>query len=130
MWDAARANGGKTLAMSFYPPSAAPIWNQSTQYVRFAVDNYSSWYRYPYPVAINVNGIEGGMEYPMIVFCHNRTDPQALFSVTDHEIGHTWFPMIVGNNERLYAWMDEGFNTFMNRYDWDKKYPGELQPPR
>ena len=124
VWDAARANGGKTLAMSFYPPSAEPIWNQSTQYVRFAVDNYSAWYRYPYPVAINVNGIEGGMEYPMIVFCHNRTDPQALFSVTDHEIGHTWFPMIVGNNERLYAWMDEGFNTFLNRYNWDKKYPG------
>ncbi len=124
IWDAARANGGKTLAMSFYPPSAEPIWNQSTQYVRFAVENYSSWYAYPYPVAINVNGIEGGMEYPMIVFCHNRTDGPALFSVTDHEIGHTWFPMIVGNNERLYAWMDEGFDTFMNYYNWEKKYPG------
>ena len=125
VWDAARANGGKTLAMSFYPPSAQPIWKESTQYVRFAVDNYSDWYRYPYPVAINVNGIEGGMEYPMIVFCHNRTDGPALFSVTDHEVGHTWFPMVVGNNERLYAWMDEGFNTFMNRYNWDKKYPGQ-----
>jgi hypothetical protein len=125
VWDAARANGGKTLAMSFYPPSADSIWNQSTQYVKFAVENYSSWYPYPYPVAINVNGIEGGMEYPMIVFCHNRTDARALFSVTDHEIGHTWFPMIVGNNERLYAWMDEGFNTFMNHYNWEKKYPGE-----
>jgi hypothetical protein len=124
IWDAARANGGKTLAMSFYPPSAEPIWKQSTQYIRFAVENYSSWYPYPYPVAINVNGIEGGMEYPMIVFCHNRTDGPALFSVTDHEIGHTWFPMIVGNNERLHAWMDEGFNTFMNYYNWGKKYPG------
>jgi hypothetical protein len=124
VWDAARANGGRTLAMSFYPPSAEPVWNQSTQYVRFAVENYSSWYPYPYPVAINVNGIEGGMEYPMIVFCHNRTDPQALFSVTDHEIGHTWFPMIVGNNERIHAWMDEGFDTFMNYYNWERKYPG------
>jgi hypothetical protein len=125
VWDAARANDGKTVAMSFYPPSADPVWNQSTQYIRFAVENYSSWYPYPYPVAINVNGIEGGMEYPMIVFCHNRTDAKALFSVTDHEIGHTWFPMIVGNNERLYAWMDEGFNTFMNHYNWEKKYPGQ-----
>jgi len=124
VWDAARANGGRTLAMSFYPPSAEPVWNQATQFVRFAVESYSSWRRYPYPVAINVNGIEGGMEYPMIVFCHNRTDVPALFSVTDHEIGHTWFPMLVGNNERLYAWMDEGFNTFMNYYDWEKKYPG------
>ena len=124
VWDAARANGGRTLAMSFYPPSADSIWNQSTQYIRFAIENYSSWYRYPYPAAINVNGIEGGMEYPMIVFCHNRTDGPALFSVTDHEIGHTWYPMVVGNNERRYAWMDEGFNTFMNYYNWEKKYPG------
>jgi hypothetical protein len=124
VWDAARANSGRTLAMSFYPPSAEPVWRQSTQFVRFAVDSYSSWHTYPYPVAINVNGIEGGMEYPMIVFCHNRTDESALFSVTDHEIGHTWFPMMVGNNERLYAWMDEGVNTFMNYYDWEKKFPG------
>lgn len=124
VWDAARANGGKTLAMSFYPPSADSIWNQSTQYVRFAVERYGAmWMPYPYPVAINVNGIEGGMEYPMIVFCRNRTDPIALFSVTDHEIGHTWFPMIVGSNERLYPWMDEGFNTFQNYYNWKAKYP-------
>jgi aminopeptidase N len=32
--------------------------------------------------------------------------------------------MVVGSNERLYAWMDEGFNTFMNYYDWERKYPG------
>jgi hypothetical protein len=44
--------------------------------------------------------------------------------VTDHEFGHTWFPMIVGSNERLYGWMDEGFNTFMNHYNWEQQYPG------
>jgi hypothetical protein len=126
IWDAARANGGRTLAMSFYPPSADSIWKESTQYVKFAVENYSRWLPYPYPVAINVNGIEGGMEYPMIVFCHNRVNAGALFSVTDHEIGHTWFPMIVSNNERLYPWMDEGFNTFQNYYNWEKKFPGEF----
>ncbi|HEU4699977.1 MAG TPA: M1 family metallopeptidase [Gemmatimonadales bacterium] len=125
VWDAARANGGRTLAQSFYPPSADSIWNQSTQYVRFAIENYGRWMRYPYPVAINVNGVEGGMEYPMIVFCHNRTNAQALFSVTDHEFGHTWWPMIVGSNERLYPWMDEGFNTFQNYYNWETKYPGQ-----
>ena len=37
-----------------------------------------------------------------------------LWGVNDHEFGHTWFPMIVGSNERLYGWMDEGFNTFIN----------------
>jgi hypothetical protein len=125
VWDAARANGGATLAESFYPPSADSVWKESTQDVKFAVESYSRWLKYPYPVAINVNGIEGGMEYPMIVFCHTRASAGALFSVTDHEIGHTWFPMIVGSNERLYPWMDEGVNTFQNYYDWEKRFPGQ-----
>ena len=125
VWDAARVNGGRTLAMSFYPPSADSIWSRATSYAKAAIESYSKmWREYPYPVAINVNGIEGGMEYPMIVFCHNRTDAGALYSVTDHEFGHTWFPMLVGSNERLYPWMDEGFNTFQNYYTWKARYPG------
>ena len=125
IWDAARVNGGRTLAMSFYPPSADSIWSQATGYAKAAIESYSKmWREYPYPVAINVNGIEGGMEYPMIVFCHNRSDAGALYSVTDHEFGHTWFPMLVGSNERLYPWMDEGFNTFQNYYNWKARYPG------
>jgi hypothetical protein len=129
IWDAVGVNGGKTLAMSFYPPSADSIWSQSSQYAKFAIENYSTqWAPYPYPMASNVNGIEGGMEYPMIVFCGNRTDPQALYSVTDHEFGHTWFPMMVGNNERLYGWMDEGFNSFMNHYNFPKRWPGAPLP--
>jgi hypothetical protein len=124
VWDAARANGGKVLVMSLYPPSADSIWNQATQYGKIAIERYSEqWWPYPYPMAININGREGGMEYPMIVFC-NRPGAQALYSVTDHEFGHSWFPMLVGNNERLYPWMDEGFNTFMNHYNWEKQYPG------
>ncbi|MGH7499424.1 MAG: M1 family aminopeptidase, partial [Gemmatimonadales bacterium] len=122
-------NGGKTLAMSFYPPSAEPAWSEATQYARTAIENYSQqWVPYPYPVAINVNGLEGGMEYPMIVFCHERVDPVALYSVTDHEFGHTWFPMVVGSNERLYGWMDEGFNSFMNHYNFPKRWPDQPMP--
>jgi aminopeptidase N len=54
------------------------------------------------------------MEYPGIVFCAYNSNGSGLWEVTDHEFGHTWFPMIVGSNERKYAWMDEGFNTFIN----------------
>ncbi len=122
IWDAVGVNGGKTLAMSFYPPSTEPLWKEATQYAKTALENYSStWAPYPYPVASNVRGPEGGMEYPMLVFC-NRPTPETLYSVTDHEFGHTWFPMVVGSNERRYPWMDEGFNEFINYYNWIKKF--------
>jgi aminopeptidase N len=65
-------------------------------------------------MAVNVAGIVGGMEYPGIVFCSARSARGRLWGVTSHEFGHNWFPMIVGSNERKFAWMDEGFNTFIN----------------
>jgi hypothetical protein len=54
------------------------------------------------------------MEYPGIVFCGWESKGEDLWGVTDHEFGHNWFPMIVGSNERLFAWMDEGFNTYFH----------------
>ncbi|MBO0931118.1 M1 family metallopeptidase [Fibrella aquatilis] len=120
VWDAAKINlpSGKTaLAQSVYPAESATddSWNRSTEYVKHSIEFYSGYvYEYSYPVATNVAGIVGGMEYPGIVFCDHRDKKDGLFGVTDHEFGHNWFPMIVGNNERKYAWMDEGFNTFIN----------------
>jgi hypothetical protein len=112
------------LVQSLYTPAADSIWNRATEYGRLAINRYSEqWWPYPYPNATNVFGREGGMEYPMIVFC-NRPTAETLYSVTDHEFGHTWFPMLVGNNERSFPWMDEGFNTFMNYYNWRAQYPG------
>src|SRR6266850_2555113 len=115
IWDASGYDG--ILIQSFYPPEANADWARSTEYARHSIKHYSEkWLPYPYPTAINVAGPVGGMEYPMIVFCGHRAGSRALFGVTTHELGHQWFPMIVGSNERLYAWMDEGFNTFMNIY--------------
>ena len=115
IWDASGWNG--ILMQSFYPPAADSVWRQSTKMVRHSIKHYSEkWFPYPYPTAININGPVGGMEYPMIVFCASRRSTRGLFGVTTHELGHQWFPMIVGSNERLYAWMDEGFNTFINVY--------------
>ncbi len=115
VWDASGWNG--VLLQSFYAPDANPDWANSTAYVRHTIKHYSEkWFPYPYPTAINVAGPVGGMEYPMIVFCGARAGGRGLFGVTTHELGHQWFPMIVGSNERLYAWQDEGFNTFINIY--------------
>jgi hypothetical protein len=81
-------------------------------FTKASIENYSKrWFEYSYPVATNVAGNEGGMEYPGIVFCGWESKGD-LWGVTDHEFGHNWFPMIVGSNERLFAWM--GFNTFIN----------------
>jgi hypothetical protein len=120
VWDAARINlpsGKKSLAMSVYPVESIKEngWQRSTEMVKGAIEHYSKqWFEFPYPVATNVAGIVGGMEYPGIVFCSAGDSGGDLWGVTDHEFGHTWFPMIVGSNERKYAWMDEGFNTFIN----------------
>jgi hypothetical protein len=75
---------------------------------------------------VNVAGIVGGMEYPGMVFCSYSSVGSGLWDVTDHELGHTWFPMIVGSNERKYAWMDEGFNTFINDLSTEAFNKGEF----
>ncbi|MES2578328.1 MAG: M1 family metallopeptidase [Bacteroidota bacterium] len=118
--DAAKINlpsGKKSLAISVYPVESAgdAAWGRSTEYTKASIENYSKrWLEYPYPAATNVAGNEGGMEYPGIVFCSWESKGEDLWGVTDHEFGHIWFPMIVGSNERMFAWMDEGFNTFIN----------------
>src|SRR5881396_1446880 len=115
IWDASGWNG--ILMQAYYAPEANPDWSHAIGLVRHSIKHYSEkWFPYPYPTAINVAGPVGGMEYPMIVFCGHRAGDRALFGVTTHELGHEWFPMAVGSNERLYAWMDEGFNTFINIY--------------
>lgn len=118
--DAAKMNlpsGKKSMAISAYPVESDGngAWGRSTEYTK-ASNEYNSkkWLEYPYPAATNVASNAGGMEYPGIVFCGAESKSGDLWGVTDHEFGHTWFPMIVGSNERLYAWMDEGFNTFIN----------------
>lgn len=129
--DAARINlpsGKKSLAISAYPAESAgdKAWGRSTEYTKAAIEHYSQkWYEYTYPAATNVAGNEGGMEYPGIVFCHMDSKGEDLWGVTDHEFGHNWFPMIVGSNERLFAWMDEGFNTFINGLSTEAFNKGE-----
>ncbi|SNV42623.1 Aminopeptidase N [Chryseobacterium taklimakanense] len=134
--DGARINlpsGKKALAVSAYPVESdgQGAWGRSTEYTKASIENYSKrWYEYPYPAAVNVAGNEGGMEYPGIVFCHMDSKGYDLWGVTDHEFGHIWFPMIVGSNERLHAWMDEGFNTFINNISEKDFNNGEYYQPK
>ncbi len=136
IWDAARVNlpgGKKCLAMSVYPVESAgrEAWGRATEYLKGSIEHFSEkWFPYPYPVAVNEAGIAGGMEYPGIVFDGMDDKGKVLFWVTAHEIGHNWFPMIVGSDERTYPWMDEGFNTFIDIYASDAFNKGEFAPKR
>ncbi|MCU0447743.1 MAG: M1 family metallopeptidase [Microscillaceae bacterium] len=138
VWDAAVINlpsGKKAMAQSAYPAEVAgkEAWGRSTEYTKGCIEHYSKmWFEYPYPAAVNVAGVVGGMEYPGVSFCSAQSRGGDLWGVTDHEFGHNWFPMIVGSNERLYPWMDEGFNTFINYYSTkafnNGEYPADLDP--
>nr|WP_245786916.1 M1 family metallopeptidase [Algoriphagus aquimarinus] len=140
IWDAAKINlpsGKKILAQSAYPKESNGIeaWSRSTEYSKASIEHYSSmWFEFPYATATNVAADIGGMEYPGLNFCSYNSKGAGLWGVTDHEFGHNWFPMIVGTNERRYAWMDEGFNSFINHYSTlafnDGEYPSNLNQTR
>lgn len=123
----------EVLSMAVYPPESAgkDRWGRATEYVKASLQFFSKFYdfNYPYPVAVNVGGPVGGMEYPGIVYCSSRSGGRGLMGVTAHEFGHTWFPMIVGSNERRYAWMDEGFNSFADFYATQHFNNGEFARP-
>ncbi len=115
LWDASGWQG--ILVQAFYRPSAAEIWKDAARMSRYSILEYSTrWFRYPYPQISAVEGPVSGMEYPMLAMeagGESRTD---LFRVVTHEIGHNWYPMLVGSDERRHAWMDEGFDTFINTF--------------
>jgi hypothetical protein len=111
-WDASGYR--KALVHTLYRPSA-PEWEEANKMVRDALQYFSEqWYPYPYPHITSVEGPIEGMEYPMLTFDPRGPSREARHWVLAHELGHQWMPMIVGSNERLYPWMDEGFNTFID----------------
>ncbi len=137
IWDAAGVDipgsaltpDERVFVQATYPKEGIGTWADAVQMARHSIAfNSQMWSPYPYPVAINVNGTVGGMEYPGIVFCGARRSARSLYGVTDHEFGHTWFPMLVNTDERRHAWMDEGFNTFINIYTrsdyWESEADG------
>lgn len=120
IWDAAKINlpsGRKALAMSCYPAESIgdTAWTRSTEYLKHSIEIYSkNFFEYPWNVAVSSAGITGGMEYPGMIFNSYKEVRARLWFLVSHEIGHNWYPMIVGSNERRYMWQDEGFNTYVD----------------
>lgn len=125
-WDATSWNG--ILMQSYYEfPKAGKAWEDAAEQTQWTIRQYSQLFLpFPYPQATSVAGPVGGMEYPMFVMVgYGNDDPASIFGTINHEHGHEWFPMIVGSNERRYAWMDEGINTYINTFALEARYPGQ-----
>jgi Peptidase family M1 domain len=121
-WDASGYNG--ILIEDLYRPKADK-WPEVNRIGREAIKYYSEqWFPYPYTHATTMEGPIEGMEYPMLTFTPNSPTREDQQWVIAHEFGHEWFPMVVGSNERLYPWMDEGFNTFIDLGNAAKYFAG------
>ncbi len=133
--------GQKVMCMSLYGKEAYPIYNKySTKVIDHTLRTYSKHsIPYPYPVAISVEAANG-MEYPMISFNPGRAEDDGTYTersknaailVIIHEVGHTYFPMIINSDERQWAWFDEGINSFLQfltEQEWDNNYPSAAGP--
>ena len=118
---------------TYHHPDGNKNWVNSASYVKEGARHYSSYIgEYPFPVVQAVEGpkndMSGGMEYPMITLI---TSPQAdsayLDGVITHEVGHNWFPMTLGTNEREHTWLDEGLNTYFQfRYEAERYKTNDL----
>ncbi len=125
VWDATRAitpdaNGDgqdEVVAVhALYRPTV-DSWSESAEYVRHAVTFHAErWHPYPWPQMTGAEGPVGGMEYPMLTFVRAFPEARTVYETLNHEIGHMWYPMMIGSNEPSYAWMDEGLTTYIEGY--------------
>ncbi len=67
----------------------------------------SKFGKYPYPQYSFIQGGDGGMEYAMATLIKGPS-----LGTVFHEWMHNWYQQILGTNESLFAWMDEGFTTW------------------
>ncbi len=118
-WDAVRGRipngrgGVRNVAVhSLFRPQARN-WNRSAYMAKHSIEFMSrAIVPYLYDQITVTEGPIYGMEYPMIVFVGRPQAAEELYEVITHEIGHEWYPMMVGQDEAAYGWMDEGITTF------------------
>jgi hypothetical protein len=117
----------KVTTWVMYTNQYASLWKNSIEYINDAVYYYSLWngdYAYNHCTAVDgALSAGGGMEYPNITVIGGVQSPGILETVIMHEVGHNWFYGMLGSNERVHGWMDEGINSANElRYN-ETKYP-------
>ncbi|RYD99813.1 MAG: M1 family peptidase [Sphingobacteriales bacterium] len=101
-----------------YSPASHKSWGSSVQATKDAIKLYSEKVGpYPYRTVKVVEGAlsaGGGMEYPTVTVISPGNGAMNDMVII-HEVGHNWFYGILGSNERMHPWMDEGINSFYEK---------------
>lgn len=91
----------------------ADSWTQLPTIIDAAFDYINPNFGvYPYNQYSFIMGGDGGMEYPMATLITGNRPLRSLVGVAIHELMHSWYQMVLGTNESLFAWMDEGFTSY------------------
>ena len=100
-------------------------WEALPDYVDTALTFINASYgTYPFRKYSVIQGGDGGMEYPMATLITGNRSLRSLVGVTVHELMHNWYQMVMGTNESLYAWMDEGFTSYVSSVVKNQLFPG------
>jgi hypothetical protein len=88
--------------------SLQPAWENVANTIEKAYPFIAKTFgAYPYKNYSFIQGGDGGMEYPMATLIKSASTGTAI-----HEFMHSWYQGMMGTNESLYPWMDEGFATY------------------
>jgi len=123
--DAVYDNGIMHNAM--YWNNSRDFWSKEAARIELLTIQTNSKFagQYMYPNIFMCETYEGGMEYPGIVFIGPYSNPEHghwAQNTMMHELGHQWYPMMMGSNETDYGYMDEGFNTFITTFVHEKYF--------
>lgn len=126
-------SGRSVTTWLMFTDAEKDMWLQAQPYIDSSLYYYSKWLGdYPYQQATAVQGAlkaGAGMEYPNVCIIGMSRTPMILETSIAHEIGHNWLYGILGFNERLHPWMDEGINSYYEQRYLEKRYPGKLFVP-
>jgi len=102
-----------TVHVFFKPTNATPQqWERLLDIAEKALPFIEKTFGpYPYRQYSFIHGGDGGMEYPMATLL-------AAPSGSVHEWMHNWYQGMLGTNELVYPWMDEGFATYATSRIW------------
>ena len=113
---------------ALFTPANAARWDRvAITSINESLRLFSEWvgpYRYEACTAVDGTiSAGGGMEYPMITVIGDMGSDFSLDQVIAHEVGHNWFQGMLGSNERMHPWLDEGLNSFIELRYLRTRYP-------